>query len=141
MSKQEEVWAIFGAINQENMTIVLQPHIRHGNYTSIMHVIVILSENIHRFERCHLNFQSSIAEDQTISTQLIADSFSFCIEVCTLALDRRYEIQGSIGGPGIIVEIDECKIERRKFERGRLREGAWILGAFFMAIVILKVLK
>ena len=58
MSKQEEVWVIFGAINQENMTIVLQPHIIHGNYTSIMHVIVILSENFHRFERCHLSFQS-----------------------------------------------------------------------------------
>ena len=32
ISKQEEVWAIFGVINQENMTIVLQPRIIHGRY-------------------------------------------------------------------------------------------------------------
>ena len=61
--------------------------------------------------------------------------------MCTLALDRRYEMQGLIGGSGIIVEIDECKIGRRKFERGRLREGAWILGSIFMAIVTVKVFK
>ena len=49
--------------------------------------------------------------------------------MCTLAFDRRYEMDGLIGGPGIIVEIDECKIGRRKLETGRLREGALILDA------------
>lgn len=33
-----------------------------------------------------------------------------------------------IGGEGIIVEIDETKISKRKYNRGHHVEGAWILG-------------
>jgi len=33
-----------------------------------------------------------------------------------------------LGGVGEIVEIDECKVGRRKYERGRIIEGSWILG-------------
>jgi len=44
------------------------------------------------------------------------------------ALDTDFEEQGPIGGLGKVVEIDECKIGRRKFERGRVVEGSWILG-------------
>lgn len=107
----------------------------------------ILCEN--RFEFCHVSIETciiityafarrftfeqarhecSIVEGQTVSSETVADRFSFCREVCTLALDKNYIAEGLIGGPGTIVEIDECKIGRRKFERGRLREGKWILG-------------
>ncbi|XP_078042535.1 uncharacterized protein LOC144472940 isoform X3 [Augochlora pura] len=100
------------------------------------------------FERCHLSIEAcmiitygfawkfsfelmqhecSIVENETVSSETISDRFSFCREVCTLGLDRRYEMEGSIGGPGVIVEIDECKVGRRKFEKGRIREGVWIL--------------
>ncbi|XP_076398091.1 uncharacterized protein LOC143266581, partial [Megachile rotundata] len=34
-------------------------------------------------------------------------------------------MDGLLGGLGTVVEIDECKIGSRKFERGRLREGSW----------------
>ena len=33
-----------------------------------------------------------------------------------------------IGGEGIVVEIDECKLGKRKFNRGHRVEGLWILG-------------
>ena len=33
-----------------------------------------------------------------------------------------------IGGPGIIVEIDESKFGRRKYNRGHRIEGAWVFG-------------
>ncbi|KCZ78735.1 hypothetical protein H311_00226 [Anncaliia algerae PRA109] len=33
-----------------------------------------------------------------------------------------------IGGPGIIVEIDESKFGRRKYHRGHKVEGVWVLG-------------
>ena len=32
------------------------------------------------------------------------------------------------GAPDHVVEIDECKFGHRKFNRGRLRDGVWVLG-------------
>lgn len=33
-----------------------------------------------------------------------------------------------IGGPGTIVEIDEAKFGKRKYNRGRLVDGSWVIG-------------
>jgi transposase-like protein len=33
-----------------------------------------------------------------------------------------------IGGPGIIVQIDECKLGKRKYHRGHKVEGVWVIG-------------
>jgi len=33
---------------------------------------------------------------------------------------ERFEEEGSVGDVGEIVEIDECKISRLKYERGRV---------------------
>lgn len=45
-----------------------------------------------------------------------------------LALDKLYEAQGKIGGPGHVVEIDEMKIGHTKYNVGRFKDGHWILG-------------
>lgn len=48
-----------------------------------------------------------------------------------------------IGGPGTIVELDECKFGRRKYNRGHRVDGTWVLGgverantakAFFVSV-------
>lgn len=101
------------------------------------------------FERCHtsaatcvlitycfatnFNFdqtirESSIVENQSVSRETVADRFSFCREVCMLALDTHFEDEGHIGVVGEVFEIDECKIGRRKYERGRIVEGSLIHG-------------
>jgi transposase-like protein len=36
--------------------------------------------------------------------------------------------EGQIGGPGVEVQIDESKIGKRKYNRGRMVDGSWILG-------------
>ena len=33
-----------------------------------------------------------------------------------------------LGGPGVVVEIDEAKFGKRKYHRGNYREGMWVLG-------------
>ena len=33
-----------------------------------------------------------------------------------------------IGGENVVVEIDEAKFGRRKYNRGRITEGKWIFG-------------
>ena len=46
-----------------------------------------------------------------------------------ISMDDKYRSRGNIGGgPGLVVEIDECKIGRRRYHRGRIVEGNWILG-------------
>jgi hypothetical protein len=45
-----------------------------------------------------------------------------------LFMEDKYGTRGKIGGPNLVVQIDECKILRQKFHRGRVVEGNWILG-------------
>ena len=63
-----------------------------------------------------------------VSENTIADWFSYCREVCVLSMEHKYANRGKIGGPNHIVQVDECKIGRRKYHRGRVVEGNWILG-------------
>ncbi|KAG0439327.1 hypothetical protein DMUE_2510 [Dictyocoela muelleri] len=39
-----------------------------------------------------------------------------------------YNSSNKIGGPGIVVEIDESKFGKRKYNRSHLVTGSWILG-------------
>ena len=39
-----------------------------------------------------------------------------------------YNNPQAIGGPGLIVEIDEAMFGKRKYNRGALRQGVWVLG-------------
>ncbi len=72
--------------------------------------------------------RESSMEDQSTSDATIASRYSLCREICIIALERRNESEGKIGGEGRVVEIDECKIGRRKFNKGRIIDGNWILG-------------
>ena len=50
---------------------------------------------------------------------------SFCREVCVeVIMDESVPI----GGPGMIVEIDENKFGKRKFNRGKRVDGKWVFG-------------
>jgi len=66
-------------------------------------------------------------DDQT-SPNTVADWYSYCREVCMIAFDEKYEAEGKIGGVGRTVEIDESLVGKRKYKRGRMRKGNWILG-------------
>jgi hypothetical protein len=66
--------------------------------------------------------------DLETSPGTLCDWFSYCREVCMDALDREYENQGRIGGLGHIVELDKTKIGHRKYNRGCMIDGSWILG-------------
>ncbi|XP_045468447.1 uncharacterized protein LOC123676540 [Harmonia axyridis] len=59
------------------------------------------------------------------SRRTVVDWVSFCREVCFIIVRDHTE---PLGGPGKIVEIDEAKFGRRKYNRGRIIEGQWIFG-------------
>ena len=63
--------------------------------------------------------ESTLLEtNQITSSATVADWYQYCREVCCIYLDGLYENSGKIGGPGHVIEIDEMKLGRRKFQRG-----------------------
>ena len=60
-----------------------------------------------------------------ISLQTVVDYYSFCREICMESLLNANEM---LGGPGKTIEIDEMKLGKRKYHRGRRIEGQWIFG-------------
>ena len=51
--------------------------------------------------------------------------YNFAREVCLqiAILDNE-----QIGGPGIVVEVDESKFGKRKYNRGSKVDGCWVFG-------------
>jgi transposase-like protein len=60
--------------------------------------------------------------------QTITDWMGFCKEVVGEDLEELDEVDRKIGGHGIIVEIDESKLGKRKYNRGHRIEGQWVVG-------------
>ena len=66
-------------------------------------------------------------DDQSISSETVADYYSYIREVMMVSLDERFAAKGRIGGEGRVAEIDEMKFGKRKYNVGRLKDGHWIL--------------
>ncbi|XP_024888850.1 uncharacterized protein LOC112465514 [Temnothorax curvispinosus] len=62
-----------------------------------------------------------------LSQHSVVDWISFCREVCIYWAEKN---STKLGGPNIIVEIDEAKIGKRKYNRGRIIDGKWIFGGY-----------
>ncbi|XP_067625182.1 uncharacterized protein [Eurosta solidaginis] len=63
-----------------------------------------------------------------LSSATICDWYNYCREVVVLYQISHQEAQGRIGGPGTVVQIDESKFGKRKYNKGRRVEGHWVLG-------------
>lgn len=70
-----------------------------------------------------------LMDEVSISEYTVVDWSSFLREVFfDLALNSPHA--GKIGGEGKVVEIDEAKFGKSKYNRGRVIEGQWIFGGF-----------
>ncbi|KAI4292416.1 hypothetical protein PAPHI01_1690 [Pancytospora philotis] len=50
-------------------------------------------------------------------------------KVSRIVVPWHYERIGQIGGPDVVIEVDESKFGKRKFNCGHRVEGTWALGA------------
>ncbi|XP_068229347.1 uncharacterized protein [Palaemon carinicauda] len=64
-------------------------------------------------------------KNEQLGSHTLVDWYNFCREVCeqVLILDNK-----KIGGPGHIVEVDESKFGKRKYNIGHKVEGTWVFG-------------
>ncbi|XP_047518897.1 uncharacterized protein LOC125058782 [Pieris napi] len=68
------------------------------------------------------------SRQQCISRPTISDWYSYCRETIVIYQMDRNQVEGKIGGPGKVVQIDVSKFGKRKFNRGRHIEGHWVIG-------------
>lgn len=70
------------------------------------------------------SYSLALAQTQH-SSATIVDYYSYFRQLVISSLDP---IDTTIGGPQIIVEVDESKFGKRKYNRGKHVEGAWVIG-------------
>ena len=70
---------------------------------------------------------SCVAEHTLISNKTVIDWFEFCRNICEHALDLP---NTKIGGPGLVVQIDDSLFLKRKNNRGRNLERSWYFGGY-----------
>ncbi|GBN39308.1 hypothetical protein AVEN_148385-1 [Araneus ventricosus] len=69
-----------------------------------------------------------IVDELSVSEPTVVDWKSFCREVCVDMLvneDKKLEM---LGGVGVVVEIDESKFGKRKYNKGKQVNGKWVFG-------------
>ena len=69
--------------------------------------------------------QSFLKEELCLQNDAVVNVEKKCREICQSIIMLKSEM---IGGEGIDVEIDESKIGKRKYNRGKHVEGQWIFG-------------
>ncbi|XP_054744533.1 uncharacterized protein LOC129248951 [Anastrepha obliqua] len=73
--------------------------------------------------------REDFVKDGTIlSSRTISDWYSYCREAVVIYQLDNQVVQGRIGGVGKIVQIDESKFGKRKYNKGKRVEGHWVLG-------------
>ncbi|XP_049317910.1 uncharacterized protein LOC125780182 [Bactrocera dorsalis] len=81
----------------------------------------------HRFTRESIHREDYASVGRKFSSATISDWYSYCREAVVIFQLDHQEFKGKIGGPGKIVQIDESKFGKRKYNRGRRVEGHWVL--------------
>jgi transposase-like protein len=69
--------------------------------------------------------QEFVSKQVGVSTHTIVDWFKVLRELCA---DSLLNSEETLGGHGKIIEVDEMKLGKRKFNRGKRVDGQWIFG-------------
>ncbi|KYM95299.1 hypothetical protein ALC62_14052 [Cyphomyrmex costatus] len=70
--------------------------------------------------------QHFLEEQLQMSSESVVDWSNFCRELLAQWMKQENDM---LGGRDVIVEVDEAKVDRRKYNRGRIIGGQWVFGA------------
>jgi len=91
----------------------------------ILTIINLFTARITDYEQ--IQYQTQQSAEHKLSTETVVDWLSYCREICLEIVARQ--TSQLIGGPGLTVEVDESKFGKRKYNKGRLVEGQWVVGS------------
>ncbi|XP_023233817.1 uncharacterized protein LOC111633476 [Centruroides sculpturatus] len=101
-------------------TSVLKGTWFESSHLSIAQIIELTYMWIYKLPQTYVQHELSTSSHHTTG-----DWYMYCREVCAVVLQKNSE---KLGGRGKIVELGETKVGKKKFNKGRLLEGQWILG-------------
>ena len=90
----------------------------------VLLIVYVFSAKITSYEQ--IIHECQLSSESQLSKATVADWLSFCREVCLETIAR--ETPKLIGGLGLTVEVDESKFGKRKYNKGRLVKGQWVIG-------------
>ena len=90
----------------------------------MLRIIVLYIDSITSYEQ--IKNKTFDERELELSCETVSDWLMYLREVQLEALIRHST--NKIGGANCTVEIDESKFGERKYNRGRLVEGQWVLG-------------
>ncbi|XP_050339167.1 uncharacterized protein LOC126765600, partial [Bactrocera neohumeralis] len=99
-----------------------------GVKLSFPHVFYLMYCFEHRFTWEDIYRENYASVGKKLSSATISDWYSYCREAVVIFQLDQQEFKGKIGGPGKVVQIDESKFGKRKYNKGRRVEGHWVLG-------------
>ena len=99
--------------------------IREGSWFSKSNLLLeqIVKLTYYRVYKCPADFVTR--ELRIGSEHTLVDWYNFAREVCVEIIQRDSE---QIGGDVKEVEIDESKFGKRKYHRGKRKDGVWVFG-------------
>ena len=95
----------------------------YGLYTAIRRPLY--GRDINYFNMC---FKEYVRTSNYLSVRRLSGVYLLQSDTAWLRTCLPIPLCLVIGGPGRIVELDESLIERRKYDKGRMARGKWLLG-------------
>ncbi|KYM95728.1 hypothetical protein ALC62_13634 [Cyphomyrmex costatus] len=111
---------------RQKITCNFKISVFHGTWFENAHIDI---QKICRFIAYFLMIQPPrqpfLMNELEMSSSSVVDWINFCRELLQQWVLNKQKV---IGGNGRIVELDEAKIGKRKYNKGRIIEGQWVFG-------------
>lgn len=113
-------------LNRRHKRSIFFKSIFHNSNIRLSNILLLMYGFVYRYK--YSDLQRETFSNKEISSATISRYFKLFKElIFALVEDIKNEV-GMLGGKGSIIEVDECLIGNRKYNRGRFKMSQWIIG-------------